>query len=165
VLGPRERVPHFRVTSVDGRVFDSDALVGKEPFVLVFFASWCRVCDMKLPMVSEVFRQGTPVAGLGVALDEPETWHNVPAFVDKHQLGLPIVRAQSFPRFTLAYDPFQTVPVVAIVGRNGYLVDYQIGYASTHRARLAAALDLARRMPADAPPFLDSLDPDAEDAR
>lgn len=57
-------------------------------------------------------------------------------------------------RFSLAYDPSQPVPVVAVIGRNSYLVGYQIGFSQRHGRRLLAALTVADRTPADAPPFL-----------
>lgn len=160
VLAPKERVPDFRVSSADGRSFPSKEWIGKEPFVVVFFATWCRVCDMKLPLVAQAISPHAALPVLLVSLDDADTWDAVPDFLRRHRLPRPVVRGTSFPRFALAYDPLQTVPVVAVIGRNGYLVDYQVGYSASHGPRLAAAVELAVRMPADAPPFLDS--PDAE---
>jgi peroxiredoxin len=140
--------------AADGTVFDSRELLGKRPFVLVFFATWCRVCEMKIPEVADLLRDGPPTTVIGVSLDDREDYTKVPGFVARHRFTFPSVRGDDFPAFALAYDPLQTVPVVAVIGPNGFLIDYQIGYSVTHRARLAAALDIARRMPQDAPPFL-----------
>ncbi|MBK7584061.1 MAG: TlpA family protein disulfide reductase [Myxococcales bacterium] len=160
VLSPKERVPSFRVRSTGDRVFDSSAWVGSQPFVLVFLATWCRVCEMKLPMVTDALAEHPDLPVLVVSLDDAETWDALPRFLARHRLGQPVIRGSAFPRFALSYDPLQTVPVIAVVGKNGYLVDYQVGYSPSHALRLAAALEIARRMPADAPPFLDT--PDAE---
>jgi peroxiredoxin len=153
VLSPSERVPDFRVVATDGSVIDSSTLVGKEPFVLVFFATWCNVCELKLPEVTSVLAGTERIPVIGVSVDDKETWERVPSFVARHRLAFPTVRGTSFPRFALAYDPLQTVPVVAVIGRNGYLVDYQIGWASSHRSRLAAAIEVGRRIAPDAPPL------------
>jgi thiol-disulfide isomerase/thioredoxin len=155
-----ERVPAFRVVADDGSVFDSDALVGKRPFVVVFFATWCGVCELLFPAVHDVFDENADVPVIGVSLDDSDTWGQVPGYVRRHALRFPWVRAESFPRFTLAYDPLQRVPVVAVVGKNGYLVDYQVGYSYSERRRLVAALAIAKRMRADSPPFV----PDRPDA-
>jgi thiol-disulfide isomerase/thioredoxin len=145
VLSPREPVPRFRVVAHDGRIFDSDELVGKRPFIVVFFATWCGVCEMLFPAVHELFDQNGDVPVIAVSLDDADTFGQVPGYVARHRLALSWVRAESFPRFTLAYDPLQRVPVVAVVGKSGYLVDYQIGYSLSERQRLARAIEIARR--------------------
>ena len=38
------------------------------------------------------------------------------------------------------------VPLVVVVGKNGGLVDYQMGFAPDDRERLIAAVQLARRI-------------------
>lgn len=159
-LSPSERVPDFRIVTTEGARLGSNELVGKTPFVVVFFATWCQVCEMKLPVVAEVIKPHRDLPVLMVSLDDADTWDRVPSFLGRFQLPRSVVRGTTYPRFSLAYDPLETVPVVAVVGRNGHLVDYQVGHSSTHGARLAAALEIAVRMPADAPPFLAS--PDAE---
>jgi hypothetical protein len=85
------------------------------------------------------------VAFVGVPIDDEQTWPEVSDYVGRHGLGFPIVRGQWFPRFALAYDPLQTVPVVAVVGKDGFLVDYQIGWAPGHRQRLLTAVAIAKR--------------------
>lgn len=157
VVSPTEQVPKFRVVATNGSVFDSDALIGKEPFVVAFYATWCKVCEFKLPDLLDVLHEAGQVAAIGVAVDDTDTWQNVERYVTRHRLPFPTVRGASFPRFALSYDPFQTVPVVAVVGRNGYLVDYQIGYSSTHRERLIAAVEVARRMSPDSPPVYEQM--------
>jgi peroxiredoxin len=157
VVSPTERVPKFRVVATNGSVFDSDALIGKQPFVVAFYATWCKVCEFKLPDLLDVLREAGEVAAIGVSVDDVDTWENVERWTARHRLPFPTVRGASFPRFAMSYDPFQTVPVVAVVGRNGYLVDYQIGYSSTHRERLIAAVELAQRMTPDSPPLYEQI--------
>src|SRR5688572_16344508 len=41
-------VPAFDIESVSGIRYDSSALVGRQPFVVAFFATWCEACGRKL---------------------------------------------------------------------------------------------------------------------
>ena len=136
-------VPKFRLRTADGRMLDSAALQGK-PFVVVFFATWCQMCAMKLPLLRAALDSVGPVAMIGVSVDEPETWPQASGFLRENGLRFPLVRAAEFPRFSLAYNPFSLVPLVVVVGRNGGLVDYQMGYAPNDRERFIAAVKLAR---------------------
>lgn len=155
MLSPTEKVPAFRVRTTKGVPVDSQDLVGKRAFVVVFFATWCDVCEMKLPVLSRALDVvGGHIPVIGVSVDEPDTWHAVGDYVERVGFRHPTVRGSDFPRFSTAYDPLSTVPAVAIVGRNGYLVDYQLGYGPSHPRRLLLALKVARDMPADAPPLL-----------
>lgn len=154
VLAPTERVPAFSVTDTAGKRLDSSALIGRRAFVVVFFATWCDVCELKLPEVRRAAAAFADVTTLYVSIDEPASWPAVPAYLERHGLEGSVVRAESFPRFALAYAPLQTVPAVAVIGRNGYLVDYQVGWGRHHGRRLLAACQVARRIPVDAPPFL-----------
>ncbi len=163
VLSPVERVPEFRVTDSSGRHFDSRTLIGQRAFAVVFFATWCNVCEMKLPEVQRVAAPfGDDVTLIYVSVDEPQSWSDVPAYLARQGVRTGVVRAESFPRFAVAYDPLQTVPVVAVVGKNGYLVDYQVGWGRSHERRLHAALQVARRIPRDAPAFLKGKAGDAD---
>ncbi len=138
-------VPDFLVSSTDGQSFDSHALSGKQAFVIVFFATWCPVCEKKLPYVKKALDQLGPLTVILVSADAPETFHQVPAYLKRHGLSqLPVVRATRYPAFALSYDPFSIVPLVVVVGRNGGLVDFQMGIQPNDSDRLIKAVQLAR---------------------
>ena len=137
-------VPDFSVESYDGTLLKSEDLVGQEPFVVVFFATWCQVCDMKLPVLKQVFEELGPVTTIMVSVDDAETWPQVPGYLKEHDVKFPVVSALAYPRFSASYNPFQAVPLVVVVGKNGGLVDYQMGFADTHQKRLSDAIRAAR---------------------
>ncbi|HEY6727527.1 MAG TPA: TlpA disulfide reductase family protein [Polyangiaceae bacterium] len=137
-------VPEFSVESHDGKQLRSVDLVGHEPFVVVFFATWCQVCDMKLPVLKGVFDEIGPVTTIMVSVDDAETWPHVPGYLKEHDVKFPVVSALAYPRFSASYNPFQAVPLVVVVGQNGGLVDYQMGFADTHQKRLSDAIRMAR---------------------
>jgi len=137
-------VPDFSVESFDGRQLKSEDLVGREPFVVVFFATWCQVCDMKMPVLKRVLDELGPITTIMVSVDDAETWPHVPGYLKEHDVKFPVVSALAYPRFSASYNPFQAVPLVVVVGQNGGLVDYQMGFADTHQKRLSDAIRVAR---------------------
>ena len=139
-------VPDFDLRSIDGQRFRSNDLVGEQAFVVVFFATWCHMCDLKMPLLRAALDAVGPLTVIGIAVDDAQTFGAVPAYVQRHGLHFPIVRAIDHPLFNISYNPFSTVPLVVVVGRNGGLVDYQMGYAPNDGERLIAAVQLARRI-------------------
>lgn len=140
-----ERVPEFLLSSQRCEIFDSQRLVGKQPFVVVFFASWCTVCEHKMPVLRQALSDRTgELTSLFVSLDDADGWAGTEAFLDRHGLGpTSAVAGRDFLGFSLGYNPFRSVPVVVIVGRSGRVVDVQIGVREGDGARLEQALDMA----------------------
>ena len=145
VIAPDERVPDFVVASKSCQIFDSHDLVGKQPFVVVFFASWCSVCEHKMPALREaLMERAGELTPLFISLDEPEAWRDTEAFLERFGIRPgAAVAGRDFLGFSLGYNPFRSVPVVVIVGRSGHVVDVQIGVREDDEQRLALALDAA----------------------
>ena len=144
-IEPGQVVPAFRLTTVAGDIVDSSDLVGKKPFVVMFFASWCGVCEEKLPQVQRVLaEEAADMLVLGAALDEPETWDAVAPYVERHGLSVTLVRGQEHKGFAMAYDPFGTVPLVMVINHEGVIVDLQRGPKKGDEDRLRAALRLVQ---------------------
>lgn len=137
-------VPEFSLTTYDGDKLESTDFMGEEPFVVVFFATWCPVCDMKMPVLKSVLEEAGPVRTILVSIDDEHTWSHVPGYLKEHGIHYPVVSAQAYPNFAASYNPFQAVPLVVVVGKNGGLVDFQMGFADSHRQRLTDAITLAR---------------------
>jgi len=144
-IAPDERVPDFLLASERCEVFDSRALVGKQPFVVVFFASWCSVCEHKMPAIREALEErGEELTTLFVSLDDDEGWAGTEQFLARHGL-VPnsAVVGRDHLSFSLGYNPFRSVPVVVVVGRSGRVVDVQVGVHDGDDERLDEALDVA----------------------
>ncbi len=100
---------------------------------------------MKLPVVKRALAKAKgPYQVIGVPIDDADTWDAVPQFIDDHGLDFPIVRGAQYSEFTRAYDPFDQIPVVIVVGRDGYVVEVQLGFSPNDFARLLAAIDLGQ---------------------
>lgn len=71
----------FDATTLDGRPFSGESLVGK-PAVVWFWAPWCPECQHDAPMVAEVAKANADVTFVGVgAREEPRALHE---FADKY---------------------------------------------------------------------------------
>ncbi len=137
-------VPKFNVVTSEGKRLYSEDLVGEEPFVVVFFATWCEACGHKMPILQDALEKVGPITVILVSADEEDTWSHVPGYLKEFGMEFPVVSAHAYPRFALSYNPFETVPLVVVVGRNGGLVDYQIGLGSEDYDRFVKSIALAR---------------------
>ena len=79
-----------------------------------------------------------------VSVDGPEAIDEVEEYLGAAGLDGPAVFASDYPAFAFSYDPFDTVPLLVIVGRNGGLVDYQLGDETEQDQRLVESLRLAQ---------------------
>lgn len=144
-IAPNERVPEFLLATASCEVFDSRQLVGKQPFVVVFFASWCAVCEHEIPRLRDALRaRGRQLTSVWVTLDDArDGWGETEQFLARHELGQGAVAGRDYLGFSLGYNPFRSVPVVVVVGRSGRVVGVQIGSRDGDAAVLEQALDEA----------------------
>jgi hypothetical protein len=145
-IAPDQRVPDFLLATEACQVFDSRELVGKVPFVVVFFASWCSVCEHQIPTLRDaLLERAGQIVPLWISLDEAsDGWLETDAFLVRHELERKsAVAGRDFLGFSLAYNPFRSVPVVVVVGRSGRVVAVQIGVREGDDELLEVALDEA----------------------
>jgi hypothetical protein len=143
-IAPAERVPDFLLATEACEVLDSRELVGRVPFVVVFFASWCSVCEHRIPLLREALRRRDgQIKPLWVTLDDAsDEWRATHEFLERHELApTGAVAGRDFLGFSLGYNPFRSVPVVVVVGRSGRVVTVQIGVREGDDAELEQALD------------------------
>ncbi len=150
------RAPDFEVFAQGGVRYSSKALVGKQPFVAVFFATWCDYCQGELLTMQRALHEVGPIPVIPVSLDGPETWDKVPAYLASFGIHAPAVRASHYRRFAATYNPADILPSVAIVGRNGALVDYLRGYDPAQAERLLSSLRHAKSVAPLALPELEA---------
>lgn len=140
-------VPDFELQSVDGTEFDSSELIGHRPFVVAFFATWCAACKQKLRSLRNALDEAGDMLVIPVSFDGPGSRDRVERYLGALGIVEPAVSASEYPLMVLSYDPFDTIPLLVIVGQNGGLVDYQLGYELEHEQRLVASLKLAHVIP------------------
>lgn len=81
--GPK--IPAFELRSLDGKLYTDQDLTG-HPTLLVFWASWCTVCQGELPKIHDLQermkRSGFQVIAVGFA----DTEANIRGYVKSHPL-------------------------------------------------------------------------------
>lgn len=129
------RAPAVVVPSLDGPPVDLGSLIGRKPFLLEFWATWCEVCEALLPTVRSAQRAyGDQVEFFGVNVAVNQTPERVRKYVASNR---PPFRTlyDSAGVSTRAYEA-PTTSFVVIVDRAG-----RVAYAGTGATQdLATAL-------------------------
>ncbi len=137
-------VPAFSATTTSGDTLDSSTLASREPFVMVFFTSWCPVCERKMGVLRAALDgAGAKILTIGVAMDDEDTFGNVPAYAKRHGIPFRVVEGQTSPDLVEALDPKGSFPIIYIVGKDGRIIDVQLGIKPDHGKRLEQALRAA----------------------
>lgn len=136
-------VPSFQL--VEGRGAKRvEQIVGKEAFVVVFFATWCELCATKIETVKRATSEVPGARILLVSVDDEATASHVPGFLRERRLeGASVIDGLDHPSFVASYNPTSALPLVAVVGRDGSLVGAQRGLWSGDGQRLEQLLHQA----------------------
>lgn len=137
------KVPDFELLTATGTRLESQDVLGQQPVVLVFFATWCQLCEKKMPYLREALEEADTVRTIMVSVDDESTWFQAPDYLREQEIEGTLVSGRAHPNFVSSYNPFHAVPLVVIVGKDGSLVDYQMGFAEDHDQRLKAAIRIA----------------------
>ena len=129
------KAPAVVVPSLDGAPVDLASLIGRKPFLLEFWATWCEVCEALMPSVRKAHEAfGDQVEFLGVNVAVNQTPERVRKYVATNQ---PPFRTlyDSAGVSTRAYEA-PTTSFVVIVDRAG-----KVAYTGTgERQDLTTAL-------------------------
>ena len=135
-----ERGLPFALPGLDGTTVDFGAILGQQPAVLVFWASWCGPCLLEAPHLQQLHADlGDRVAIVSVAIDEPETQRKLAATVSRLGLTYPVALD---PEGTVLkqYAPGGTIPLTLVLDVEG-AVQYRRGnFEAGDEAALIAAV-------------------------
>jgi thiol-disulfide isomerase/thioredoxin len=80
------RAPAVVVNDLDGAPVDLGSLIGRKPFLLEFWATWCEVCEALLPRMREARRDfGDRVEFLGINVTVNQSRERVRRYVATHE--------------------------------------------------------------------------------
>jgi len=129
------KAPAVVVPALDGPPVDLGSLIGRKPFLLEFWATWCEICEGLLPTVRQAHQAfGDQVEFFGVNVTVNQTPDRVRKYLATHH---PPFRTlyDSTGASTRAYGA-PTTSFVVIVDRTG-----SVAYTGTGASQdLAAAL-------------------------
>lgn len=124
------QLPSVTLKSMDGRTVKTDTLSNNgKPFIIDFFATWCKPCNRELSAINEVYedwQEETGVKVIAVSIDQAQNINKVKPLVDNH--GWP---------YEVLLDPngdfkralgIQMIPYTLIVDGQGNIVYKHNGY-------------------------------------
>ena len=132
------QMPKVLLKDLSGKAVSTDTLNnGGKPFIVDFFATWCKPCNRELDAISEVYdewREETGVKIFAISLDQAHNVAKVKPLVENHGW-----------EYDVLLDPngdmqralsVQSIPYVFIVDGNGKIVYKHIGYTDGAEAEL-----------------------------
>ena len=124
------QLPAITLKALNGQSVQTDTLSNNgKPFIIDFFATWCKPCNRELDAIAEVYedwQEETGVKIYAVSIDQGQNINKVKPLVNNH--GWP---------YEVLLDPnsdlkralgIQTIPFVLIVDGQGNIVYKHNGY-------------------------------------
>ena len=124
------QLPQITLKDINGKTVQVDKLSNNgKPFIIDFFATWCKPCNRELDAIAEVYeewQQETGVKIFAVSIDQAQNINKVKPLVDHHGW-----------EYDVLLDPngdlkralgIQMIPYVLIVDGDGNIVYKHNGY-------------------------------------
>ena len=124
------QLPSVTLKNIDGKIVKTDTLSNNgKPFIIDFFATWCKPCNRELSAISEVYEDWqaeTGVKVIAVSIDQAQNINKVKPLVDNHgwQYEVLLDPNSDFKRAL----GVQMIPYTLIVDGNGKIVYKHNGY-------------------------------------
>ena len=132
------QLPHVIIKDMSGQSVSTDTLSnGGKPFVIDFFATWCKPCNRELDAISEVYedwQQETGVKIIAVSIDQAHNINKVKPLVDNHGWEYEVLLDPNSD-FRRALG-IQMIPYVIICDGQGKIVYRHQGYTDGDETEL-----------------------------
>ncbi len=125
-----QKLPSVTLKTIDGRTVQTDTLSNNGcPFIIDFFATWCKPCNRELNAIHEVYEEWQNETGVkifAVSIDQAQNINKVKPLVDSYGW-----------EYDVLLDPngdlkralgVQMIPYVLIVDGKGDIVYKHNGY-------------------------------------
>lgn len=124
-------IPSVQLRDIDGKIVDTATLSNDgKPFVISFFATWCKPCNRELSNIKEVYdewQEETGVRLVAISIDEAQNEQKVK----------PLVQKKGWEDYQVLLDPnsefkrqmgVNDIPHVFVVDGEGNIVWNHQGY-------------------------------------
>ena len=83
-----QKLPQITLKDINGKAISVDTLSnGGKPFIIDFFATWCKPCNRELDAIAEVYEEWQEETGVklfAVSIDRAQNTNKVKPLVDNH---------------------------------------------------------------------------------
>ena len=124
------QLPSVQLKNLDGKTVDTATLSNDgKPFVISFFATWCKPCNRELKAIHEVYPDWQDETGMrliAISIDEGQNVSKVKPLVDSEGWEYEVLLdTNSELKRTLG---IQSIPHVLIFDGEGKIVESHSGY-------------------------------------
>lgn len=124
------QLPAVTLKTIDGHTVRTDTLRNDgKPFIIDFFATWCKPCNRELDAINEVYedwQEETGVKIYAISVDQAHNINKVKPLVDNHGWTYDVILDTNM-EFQKALG-IQMIPYVLIVDGTGKIVYRHNGY-------------------------------------
>ena len=124
------QLPAVALKSIDGSTVQTETLNNDgKPFIIDFFATWCKPCNRELSAIAEVYdewQEETGVKIYAVSIDQAQNINKVKPLVDENEWEYEVL-LDSNSDFLKALGG-QMIPFVVVVDGNGNIASKHSGY-------------------------------------
>ena len=124
------QLPAVVLKTIDGKTICTDTLNNNgKPFIIDFFATWCKPCNRELSAIAEVYDEWKAETGVklyAVSIDQAQNVNKVKPLVDGNGWEYDVLLDPN-SEFKRALG-IQMIPYVLIVDGNGKIVYQHNGY-------------------------------------
>ena len=124
------QLPAVTLKTLDGGSVQSETLSNDgKPFIIDFFATWCKPCNRELSAIAEVYedwQQETGVKIFAVSIDQAQNIHKVKPLVDQNEWEYDVLLDPNSDLLKALGG--QMIPFVVVVDGKGNIVSKHSGY-------------------------------------
>lgn len=132
------QLPSVSLKTIDGKTVNTAELNNDgKPFIISFFATWCKPCNRELKAISEVYadwQEETGVKVIAISIDQAQNIQKVKPLVDSYGWEYEVLLDPNSD-FRRAMG-VNLIPHVFIIDGNGKIAESRSGYTEGGEAHL-----------------------------
>ena len=132
------QLPKLIVKDINGKTIQTDTLSNQgRPFIIDFFATWCKPCNRELDALSEVYadwQEETGIKIFAVSIDQGQNINQVKPLVENHGWEYDVLLDPN-GELKRAFG-IQLIPYVMIVDGKGNICYRHSGYTDGDESEL-----------------------------
>ena len=124
------QLPAVTLKTIDGAVVQTDTLSNDcKPFIIDFFATWCKPCNRELSAIAEVYEEWQEETGVkifAVSIDQAQNINKVKPLVDQNEWEYDVLLDPNSELLKALGG--QMIPYVVVVDGKGNIASKHSGY-------------------------------------